>query len=147
MYRAVCGRVENTLQGLPPPYMLNRPVMCLITSSEQRHPAKAPNFSVNWITGEESVEIVSNNTGKPEVGISRICKRVLGDKFASIFGKLSSITGIEDKVPYHYCDAKEVPSYKVCLKRVSSIQHKIQILGFKTQFIPSFHQSTFGLLG
>lgn len=52
MYRAVCGRIENTIQGLPPPYRLNKPLMSLITSSEVRQPGKAPNYSVNWTIGE-----------------------------------------------------------------------------------------------
>lgn len=51
MYRAVCGRIENTIQGLPPPYRLNKPLMSLITSSEVRQPGKAPNYSVNWTVG------------------------------------------------------------------------------------------------
>lgn len=51
MYRAVCGRIENTIQGLPPPYRLNKPLMSLITSSEVRQPGKAPNYSVNWTIG------------------------------------------------------------------------------------------------
>ncbi|XP_021930344.1 double-stranded RNA-specific editase Adar-like isoform X4 [Zootermopsis nevadensis] len=50
MYRAVCGRIETTIQGLPPPYRLNKPLMSLITSPEVRQPGKAPNYSVNWTT-------------------------------------------------------------------------------------------------
>jgi double stranded RNA-specific editase B len=49
--RAVCGRIETTIQGLPPPYRLNKPLMSLITSPEVRQPGKAPNYSVNWTTG------------------------------------------------------------------------------------------------
>lgn len=55
MYRAVCGRIENTIQGLPPPYRLNKPLMSLITSSEVRQPGKAPNYSVNWTIGLSSL--------------------------------------------------------------------------------------------
>ncbi|OXU22721.1 hypothetical protein TSAR_016332 [Trichomalopsis sarcophagae] len=54
MYRAVCGRIENTIQGLPPPYRLNKPLMSLITSSEVRQPGKAPNYSVNWTSGKKT---------------------------------------------------------------------------------------------
>ena len=50
-FRAVCGRIETTIQGLPPPYRLNKPLMSLITSPEVRQPGKAPNYSVNWTTG------------------------------------------------------------------------------------------------
>jgi len=52
-FRAVCGRIETTIQGLPPPYRLNKPLMSLITSPEVRQPGKAPNYSVNWTTGRE----------------------------------------------------------------------------------------------
>lgn len=51
MYRAVCGRIENHIQGLPPPYKLNKPCMSLVTSNEVRQPGKAPNYSVNWTIG------------------------------------------------------------------------------------------------
>lgn len=58
MYRAVCGRIENTIQGLPPPYRLNKPLMSLITSSEVRQPGKAPNYSVNWTIGSYQIYIL-----------------------------------------------------------------------------------------
>lgn len=58
MYRAVCGRIENTIQGLPPPYRLNKPLMSLITSSEVRQPGKAPNYSVNWTIGSYLIYIL-----------------------------------------------------------------------------------------
>lgn len=52
LYRAVCGRIENTIHALPPPYRLNKPKMSLISSKEVRQPGKAPNFSVNWTIGK-----------------------------------------------------------------------------------------------
>lgn len=51
MYRAVCGRIETSVQNLPPPYQMNRPKLALVTSSEQRNQLKAPNFSINWTNG------------------------------------------------------------------------------------------------
>lgn len=113
LYRAVCGRIENTLQDLSPPYQLNRPKMYLVTSTEQRHPAKSPSFSVNWITGQEQPEVVNTHTGKPEAGKSRICKQAFAQKFNELCGKISSLTGIEDNTPTHYCAAKDVSNYKV----------------------------------
>lgn len=113
MYRAVCGRIENTLQGLPPPFKLNHPQLCLVTSEEQRYPAKAPSFSVNWTIGENSPEIINTITGKPDTGISRLCKQAFTKKFLSICGKISSITNIERKMPTYYCEAKNVPLYDV----------------------------------
>lgn len=53
--RAVCGRIENTVQGLPPPYRLNKPHMNLISSPEVRLPGKAPSHSVNWTIGTPQI--------------------------------------------------------------------------------------------
>lgn len=122
MYRAVCGRIENTLQGLPPPYKLNRPYMCLVTSEEQRYPAKAPNYSVNWIIGENQPEVINTTTGKPEIGLSRLCKQTLTKKFTNLCGKISSITNIENHKPSYYSDAKSVPSYMVRFNNIKSIK-------------------------
>lgn len=52
MYRAVCGRIEMTVQGLPPPFRLNKPSLGVTSSAESRHTGKAPNHSVNWIIGK-----------------------------------------------------------------------------------------------
>jgi hypothetical protein len=41
--RAVCGRIEITIQGLPPPHRLNKPLMSHITSAEEKQPGKANN--------------------------------------------------------------------------------------------------------
>lgn len=121
MCRAVYGRIENTLQGLPPPYKLNRPLLCLVTSSEERIAAKTPNFSINWAHGMDTVEVINSTTGRPEVngpdgqGISRLCKHILAKRFVNLVGKLPSITGIEKKLPVEYCDVKAaVQSYTVC---------------------------------
>jgi double stranded RNA-specific editase B len=51
MYRAVCGRVESCLSGLPPPFRLNKPLLTSTSSPETRQPGKTPNHSVNWTLG------------------------------------------------------------------------------------------------
>lgn len=118
--RAICGRVENTLQGLPPPFLLNRPAMYLMTSSETRQPGtKAPNFSAIWTAGDAKPEIINANTGKPESGYSKVCKRALMQKFLKLHGQLSTITqpGSYSKI-YLYDDAKKaMHSYNVGLIR------------------------------
>ncbi|KAF2899998.1 hypothetical protein ILUMI_06191 [Ignelater luminosus] len=102
LYRAICGRIEKTLQGLPPPYLLNRPQMLLTTSLETRHPAKAPSFSVNWAIGYDYPEIINTTSGKPDNGISRICKQNLMKRFVNICKSFSF--GI--KMPSYYSEAK-----------------------------------------
>ncbi|XP_014233738.1 double-stranded RNA-specific editase Adar-like [Trichogramma pretiosum] len=107
MYRAVCGRIENTIQGLPPPYRLNKPLMSLITSSEVRQPGKAPNYSVNWTTGQLEAEIINCTTGKDELGKpSRISKQGLFGKFHYLLSQLDTITDVDKTICTNYLDAK-----------------------------------------
>lgn len=92
--------------------------MYLVTSSEQRHPCKAPTFSVNWIIGSEAPEIINTNTGKPESGggISQVCKYNFMKKFLGLCGKLQSTTNVEAHMPFVYSEAKEfAKSYTVYL--------------------------------
>ncbi|XP_044261787.1 double-stranded RNA-specific editase Adar [Tribolium madens] len=113
LYRALCGRIENTIQGLPPPFRLNRPSMFLLTSSETRQPKKAPNFATIWSQGDAKPEIVSTTLGKPENGFSKLCKVELMKRFSRLVGKISSVTEIEKNLPSLYCDVKDaVTSYK-----------------------------------
>ncbi|XP_034936694.1 double-stranded RNA-specific editase Adar isoform X2 [Chelonus insularis] len=107
MYRAVCGRIENTIQGLPPPYRLNKPLMSLITSSEVRQPGKAPNYSVNWTIGQAEAEVINCTTGKDELGKpSRISKQGLFRMFFNLLGKLSTIDDVDRDTCRQYLDAK-----------------------------------------
>lgn len=106
LYRAMCGRIESFIQGLPPPYKLNRPGMLEVTMPEIRQPARAPNFAVVWVQGFDKPEIINCNMGKPEVGISKVCKHELMLRFTSLCSRLKSITGIKE-VPTVYSEAKE----------------------------------------
>lgn len=92
--------------------------MYLVTSSEQRHPCKAPTFSVNWIIGSETPEIINTNTGKPEsgVGISEVCKLNFMKRFMELCGNLESTTNVEAYMPTVYSEAKEfAKSYMVII--------------------------------
>ncbi|XP_017889629.1 double-stranded RNA-specific editase Adar [Ceratina calcarata] len=107
MYRAVCGRIENTIQGLPPPYRLNKPLMSLITSSEVRQPGKAPNYSVNWTIGQAEAEVINCTTGKDELGKpSRISKQGLFRRFHFLLSKLETIEDADKVKCRHYLEAK-----------------------------------------
>jgi double stranded RNA-specific editase B len=57
-YSAIAGRLEKSIQGLPPPYRLNIPKLALVTSSEARCQLKPPNYSVNWVLSKQSGEFV-----------------------------------------------------------------------------------------
>lgn len=92
MYRAVCGRIEKSIQGLPPPYHLNKPRLALVTSAEPRNQAKAPNFGINWTIGDTEIEVVNSLTGKTVNNqISRITKQRFFAKFAHLLRNLPGI--------------------------------------------------------
>ena len=67
MFRAVAGRIQATVSGLPPPFKLNVPRLNLLSSPEVRQPGKAPNYSVNWTVGCEQPEIIDAMKGKEQV--------------------------------------------------------------------------------
>lgn len=108
LYRAVCGRIENSVEGLPPPYRLNKPLLSLTSSREVRQPTKAPNYSLNWTSGQPNAEIINSVTGKDEHGnASRVSKRKLFQRFLQLIGRLPSRTGLtSENCPNIYADAK-----------------------------------------
>ncbi|XP_037047154.1 double-stranded RNA-specific editase Adar isoform X1 [Bradysia coprophila] len=92
MYRAVCGRIETTIQGLPPPYYLNKPKFALVTSAETRNQIKAPNFAINWTIGQKTVEVVNSLTGKTINGkVSRITKQAFFTKYSDLIKRLPNV--------------------------------------------------------
>ncbi|XP_043681292.1 double-stranded RNA-specific editase Adar isoform X1 [Vespula pensylvanica] len=129
MYRAVCGRIENTIQGLPPPYRLNKPLMSLITSSEVRQPGKAPNYSVNWTIGQTEAEVINCTTGKDELGKpSRISKQRLFRKFFNLLGKLETIDDADRNQCRHYLDAKSsVQDYSLAKRQLKDAFVRAQL--------------------
>nr|XP_016939108.1 double-stranded RNA-specific editase Adar isoform X1 [Drosophila suzukii] len=92
MYRAVCGRIEKSIQGLPPPYHLNKPRLALVTSAEPRNQAKAPNFGINWTIGDTELEVVNSLTGRTIGGqVSRITKQAFFVKYGFLMTNLPGI--------------------------------------------------------
>ncbi|KAK9885078.1 hypothetical protein WA026_009304 [Henosepilachna vigintioctopunctata] len=118
LQRAICGRVENTLQGLPPPFLLNRPPAYLITSSEVRYPTKAPSFGLNWIIGDSTYEIVNTENGKLEGGgISKLCKSTLMRKYWNLVHNLRLRSDNMKYLSPLYIEAKEAnPNYQIAKK-------------------------------
>ncbi|KAI4457446.1 eukaryote specific dsrna binding protein [Holotrichia oblita] len=120
LQRAIYGRISDTLQGLSPPYRLNRPLICSVTSTESRKTVKAPNFSVNWTVGQEAPEVIKTSTGKPETGVSRLCKQIFARKFVELCrSNLKPATDFNLEDVECYSDAKELSSeYKVAKDRL-----------------------------
>ncbi|KAF5301013.1 hypothetical protein FQR65_LT08996 [Abscondita terminalis] len=143
LYRAICGRVETTLQGLPPPFLLNRPQMLSTTSSETRHPAKAPCFSVNWVKGCTDVEIINTTVGKPDVGFSRLCKQNFMKRFIKIYNKVRVCSKLSMDLPILYYEAKEMAkSYNIAKKQMMEAFSKA---GLGTWVKKPVEQEQFGL--
>lgn len=88
-FSAVCGRIETAIQGLPPPYYLNKPKFALVTSTETRNQIKAPNFGINWTISQGTVEVVNSLTGKTVNNkISRLTKQVFFLRYANLVKQL-----------------------------------------------------------
>ncbi|EAA06512.5 AGAP000185-PA, partial [Anopheles gambiae str. PEST] len=106
MYRAICGRIESAIQGLPPPYRLNKPKLALMTSAESRNQTKPPNFSINWITNGTEVEIVNSFTGKlinnntNTNKMSRLSKQSFYQRYSTVIAGLPGIPLREVKPTY-----------------------------------------------
>lgn len=117
MNRAVCGRIETTIQGLPPPYYLNKPKFALVTSAETRNQIKAPNFAINWTIGQKTVEVVNSLTGKTINGkVSRITKQAFFTKYADLIKRLPNVQN--RVVRGDYGETKmSVRDYQVSTKR------------------------------
>ncbi|XP_055841472.1 double-stranded RNA-specific editase Adar isoform X1 [Episyrphus balteatus] len=118
MYRAVCGRIEKSIQGLPPPYHLNKPRLALVTSAEPRNQAKAPNFGINWTIGDTEVEVVNSLTGKTVNNqISRITKQNFFMKYGYLVKNLPGMPS--RKVPFDYGETKsKVKDYQIAKREL-----------------------------
>lgn len=114
LIRAICGRLEKSIQGLPPPYRLNKPKLALVTSSEARCQLKPPNYSINWTLGQQQIEIINSFTGKTVCNkYSRLTKQNMFQRFARVAAKLPEIE--QRVICEDYCDVKaNVVNYQVC---------------------------------
>lgn len=92
MNRAIAGRLEKQIKGLPPPYRLNVPKLALVTSSEARCQLKPPNYSINWTVGQGQIEIINSYTGKTVCNkYSRVTKQNMFHRFSRIVSHLPNI--------------------------------------------------------
>uniref|UniRef100_A0A8C7Y1P2 Adenosine deaminase RNA specific B1a n=1 Tax=Oryzias sinensis TaxID=183150 RepID=A0A8C7Y1P2_9TELE len=89
MSRAMYGRI-SPLEGLPPGFCLNRPLLSGISNPEARQPARAPPFSENWTAGDDDVEVIDSTTGKDELGgPSRLCKRAFYCRWTQLHSRVT----------------------------------------------------------
>jgi len=109
LMRAVNGRIESTLSGLPKPFKLNTPKLNLLTSPDVRQPKKSPNHSLNWTIGDLKEEIVDATRGITETrDFSRLAKYSLFCRWLKLgeAGKLSNREVINFPLPTVYGHAK-----------------------------------------
>ncbi|XP_068165893.1 double-stranded RNA-specific editase 1-like isoform X2 [Antennarius striatus] len=105
--RATYQRIAD-IHPLAPPFSLNRPLLSGISNTEARQPGKAPNFSVNWTVGDQSLEVVNATTGKDDLGRpSRLCKHALYSRWLRLHCKLSPTLRIRTRRPSSYHEAKQ----------------------------------------
>ncbi|KAM9836051.1 double-stranded RNA-specific editase 1-like [Aulostomus maculatus] len=105
--RAMYQRITD-MENLPPSFTLNRPLLSGISNAEARQPGKAPNFSVNWMVGDQSLEVINATTGKDDMGRpSRLCKHALYSRWIRLHSQLSSSLRIRTIRPISYQAAKQ----------------------------------------
>ncbi|KAF3842883.1 hypothetical protein F7725_001732 [Dissostichus mawsoni] len=105
--RAMYQRIAD-IEDLPQQFNLNRPLLSGISNAEARQPGKAPNFSVNWTVGDQTMEVINATTGKDDMGrASRLCKHALYSRWMRLHSKLSSILWAKVLRPISYHDAKQ----------------------------------------
>jgi len=110
LMRAVTGRIEGTLSGLPKPFRLNIPKLNLLTSPEVRQPGKSPNHSLNWTLGDSSKEICDATRGITESkSASRLAKYSLFCRWLKLAesGKLTNREALASPIPTVYAQAKK----------------------------------------
>uniref|UniRef100_A0A8C2H858 Adenosine deaminase RNA specific B1b n=1 Tax=Cyprinus carpio TaxID=7962 RepID=A0A8C2H858_CYPCA len=105
--RAMYQRIAD-IEDLPQQFSLNRPLLSGISNAEARQPGKAPNFSVNWTVGDQTLEVINATTGKDDMGrASRLCKHALYSRWVRLHSKLSSTLLIKVPKPSSYHEAKQ----------------------------------------
>ncbi|XP_020508009.1 double-stranded RNA-specific editase 1 [Labrus bergylta] len=105
--RAMYQRITE-IEDLPPTFSLNKPLLSGISNAEARQPGKAPNFSVNWVVGDQGLEVINATTGKDDLGRpSRLCKHALYGRWMRLHCKLSSTLRFRTSRPGSYNEAKQ----------------------------------------
>ncbi|XP_076858570.1 double-stranded RNA-specific editase 1 isoform X1 [Brachyhypopomus gauderio] len=105
--RAMYQRIAD-IEHLPQQFTLNRPLLSGISNAEARQPGKAPNFSVNWVVGDQGLEVINATTGKDDMGRpSRLCKHALYSRWVRLHSKLFTTLRIKVPKPSSYHEAKQ----------------------------------------
>ncbi|XP_013174363.1 PREDICTED: double-stranded RNA-specific editase 1 [Papilio xuthus] len=100
LYRAICGRIENYISSLPPPYRLQRLKLARAASTEARTATKAPSISVCWCCTSPMPEVINATTGKLDSGQpSLLCKQSMFARWQYLITKLPLLPQESDEGP------------------------------------------------
>ncbi|XP_075145752.1 uncharacterized protein LOC142220464 isoform X2 [Haematobia irritans] len=118
LFRAVCGRLENTFRILPQPYHLNYP--SLHSVSVQRDPNyndRTPGIGINWTIGDNDIEIISLPVGRLiNNENSCLCKYELFSRYVHL---VEILPGFYNKPIAHiYAQAKLTQAANYCLAKL-----------------------------
>ncbi|XP_045530314.1 double-stranded RNA-specific editase Adar isoform X2 [Pieris brassicae] len=137
MYRALCGRIEGFIQGLPAPYRLVAPKLARAASTETRSPARAPSFSVCWCAIAQAPEVVNAVTGKLDNELpSLLCKQAMFARWIYLTKQLQplaqgNVVGrplVQDPEKLLYAEAKQLStSYQMAKQCLVTAFEKAQL--------------------
>ncbi|XP_045541041.1 double-stranded RNA-specific editase 1 isoform X2 [Papilio machaon] len=100
LYRAICGRIENYISSLPPPYRLQRLKLARAASTEARTATKAPSISICWCCTSQMPEVINATTGKLDSGQpSLLCKQSMFARWQYLITKLPLLPQETDEGP------------------------------------------------
>lgn len=106
MYRAICGRIEQSLYNLPQPYRLNRPLLGQTSTPLPRKISIAPIIGINWTLFDHDFEKILQPTGRQIYdNVSSLSKIVFFDKYTAL---LESLPLGSRYITYNYAEAKSL---------------------------------------
>ena len=118
MLRAMCTRLVPVTtdydsgelrSSLPAEFTPCMPLLSGISNSESRQPGKCPTFAVNWLLGNEQLEVITIMRGKTEQDKpSQLCKFETFKLYIDVMSKLRRRSGMGavDVQVDHYADVK-----------------------------------------
>ncbi|TMW54030.1 hypothetical protein DOY81_000898 [Sarcophaga bullata] len=106
LYRAACGRIQNTLNSLPPTYFLNRPLLGRTSSDKRRDINRVPSIGINWTLGDNDIEIISLPSGRQiNNETSDLSKQRFFSKYITLVRHIPNNSGVY--VSTNYAKAKQ----------------------------------------
>ena len=106
LYRAVCGRIQNTLNCLPTKYYLNRPLLGRTSTDKRRDINRVPSIGINWTLGDNDIEIISLPSGRQiNNETSDLSKQRFFSKYITLIYRIPNNSGLY--ISNNYAKAKE----------------------------------------